>query len=166
MPIVIALFRVIHILGAIVWVGFGLYNYFITTRIDASMPTLGINYQLGIAKHTKFGQIMAVAVVATTLAGLALWGVASPHKTLTTTALAILGIGSLAGLAAFGHGISIGNKSDALAKAVLSAESNGQVAADKQSEIGAMIAKLSRSANVGLGMMAVALLCMSIYSQF
>lgn len=166
MPIVIAIFRLAHIVGAIVWVGFGLYNYLVTSRVAVNMPAANIHYQLGVAKYSKFGQIMGIAAIVTTVAGLALWGVAAPHKTLSTVGLIILSIGSLAGLGAFGHGFGIGKRNDALAKTLIAAEQNSAVNPAKHAEIGEMIAKINRSANVSLGMMAVALLCMSTYSTF
>jgi uncharacterized membrane protein len=166
MSVVIALFRIAHILGAIVWMGFGLYNYLVTSRINANMSVTAVNYQLGVAKYTKFGQVMGLAAVITTVAGLALWGVASPHKFLSGLQLAILGIGSLAGLGAFGHGFGLGKRTDALAKALLAAEENGQIPATQHASIESMMAALNKSANISLGMMAVALLCMSTYSTF
>lgn len=166
MDFVSALLRFAHIAGAIVWVGFGLYTYLILSRVGENMPAAAINYQLGVAKHSKFGQIMGMAALTTTIAGLALWGVDRPFATQTNLALIILSIGSLAGLAAMGHGFGVGKRTDALAKALLAAEENGAVAPSKFAEIGAMIGKLSRSANVSLGLMGVALLCMSTYSSF
>lgn len=166
MDILEAILRLAHILGAIIWMGFGLYNYLVTTRVEANMPVANINYHLGVAKYSKFGQLMGIAALVTTVAGLALWGVARPFSIYFGLSMFILSVGSLAGLAAFGHGFAIGKKSDALDKALIAAEQNGVVNPSKHAELGDMIAKLNRSANISLAMMGVALLCMSTYSAF
>lgn len=164
-PFVYAIFRVLHIFGGVVWLGFGLYYYFIVSRINTAMPAAAIHYQLGVAKHTRFGQIMGAASLVTTVAGLLLWGFGA-HKMLTTAGMAILGFGTLTGLGAFGHGFGIGKRNDQLAKDLIAAEANGQIAADKQGPLLEAMARLSRNVNVSVGLMAITLLCMSTYSQF
>jgi len=158
-------FRLAHIFGAVIWLGFALYGYFVTSRIDQSMSATSINYQLGIAKHTQFGQLMSISAITTTLAGILLWGI-NGAKYGTGLGVIILGIGTLVGLVAFGHSFGVGKRNDALAKALLAAEKNGAVDPSKHADIGAMIAKLSRMSNISMGLMVVTLVCMVSYSQF
>lgn len=160
-----ALLQFAHVLGGVVWLGFSLYNYLVATRVDIAMPAASLHYQLGVAKHTRFGQIMGVAAAITTIVGLLLWGFGA-HRGLSSAALAILGTGTLTGLLAFGHGFFVGKRNDAFAKALISAESNGQIAPAKQPELTSMMNKLSRMANVGVGLMVFTLLAMSIYDRF
>ncbi len=159
------IFRLAHIFGAVIWLGFALYNYFVVSRVDANMSATAINYQLGVAKYTKFGVIMSSAAITTSLAGILLWGI-NGAKYGTGLGVIILGIGTLFGLAAFGHGFGIGKRYDATAKALLAAEKNGVVDPSKHADIGAMIAKLTRSGNISMGLMVVTLVCMVSYSQF
>ena len=159
------IFRLAHIFGAMIWFGFGLYNYFVVSRVDTNMSATAINYQLGVAKYTKFGEIMGAAAGSTALAGLLLWAI-NGSKYGTGAGVIILGIGSLFGLAAVGHGMGIGKRNGELSTAILAAENDGVVNPESYSVINAMIAKLNRSSNVSLGLMAVAFVCMVSYSQF
>jgi uncharacterized membrane protein len=119
----ITIVRAIHIFAAIIWVGGGLLISLVLNRIMANAgPQVGGSVVRAIYLHSPFLKVVPVVAITTTLTGLYLYG-RRVEGTLVmsgdTTQQAVLGIGALFGLLAFGHGIfmgRLGNKYAEIAK--------------------------------------------------
>lgn len=163
-PIVTAILQLAHVFGGVIWIGFALYQFLVVSRVNVGMQAAAVNYQLGIAKYTSFGQIMAAASIVTTIAGLALWGTGAHRQ--SEIGLAILSLGSLTGLAAFGHGFGIDKRYKEFVAAVKGAEVNGQVDPAKYSILTPLMQRLDRTANISMALLVVTLICMTTYDVF
>ena len=111
-PLDIVIVRAIHIFAGIIWVGGGLLFSLLLNRIMANGgPQVGGTVVRAIYLHSPFLRVVPIVAITTTLAGLYLYA-RRVTGTLVgsgdTTQQIVLGIGSLFGLMAFGHGIFIG----------------------------------------------------------
>lgn len=163
-PIVTAILQLAHVFGGVIWIGFALYQFLVVSRVNVGMQAAAINYQLGLAKYTRFGQIMGIASLVTTVAGLALWGTGAHRQ--SEIGLAILSLGSLTGLAAFGHGFGINKRYNEFMAAIRSAEFDGQVDPAQYNFITPLMQRLDRTANISLALLVVTLICMTTYDVF
>lgn len=110
--------RLIHIVSAFAWFGVALVA---ALMIGPALVKAGPAALPGLKRvitHPLFNRLYAPAALLTTLAGLLLYGVSRSNIYFTTTGNIVLGIGTLFGLLAFGHGVAaMGRYSTLLEKA-------------------------------------------------
>ncbi len=101
------IFRLIHIFGAIVWLGSGIFTIAFLQPAVSGLGMDGQRFMQSFFKNTKFEIVMPLSGLLTVVAGLALYYRVSDHFNsdwMGSTAGVVLSIGSVAGLAAFLHG--------------------------------------------------------------
>lgn len=154
--------RSLHIILGVIWVGFGVLAAWVLAPLARQYGEAGRVVLRGFFAHSRFNQIMPVAAIGTTVAGLYLWARRANGMDLqgfSDTGDIVMAVGALFGLLAFGHGIGIGRMSGKYA--VLSREVNdGQRAADDE-EYTSMEARYGRNANISAILSAIALIAMS-----
>lgn len=115
MDLYMILLRLIHISAGILWVGFGLFMAWIAVPAALSMRDRGTTFLHALYDKTPFLRVMPIVSLLTTVAGVLLYIRVSDNFNAAWLGSAggiVLTIGSLAGLAAFVHGISIGQQSE------------------------------------------------------
>lgn len=159
--ILIALLRLVHIVAAVLWVGIGF------TLVVLVGPAIGnaassFPFLRRFYTATPLGSIFGIVAVLTTVAGLALYATGSPSK-FSTLGNIVLGIGALAGLAAFGHGAgALSPLTRKLTIAFASSPADQPAPADRLAEMDALLDKYQRNARVSMIMSIVALLGMGL----
>jgi len=158
--------RIIHIFGAVTWVGGSIFLVSILTpTVQAAGPDGG-RFMLQLAKYGRMSKVLTAAGVITVLAGLLLFwptsGGLNPAWMKTPQGIA-LSIGGLFGILTLGHGAfatgPIANKMGALANDILSRQ--GPPPADLMKQAQGLGAKLGTNSVITLALGAIALLCMA-----
>jgi uncharacterized membrane protein len=100
--IVLFVLRVAHILFGIMWIGAGLFMYFIISPTMQKMRSGEIVNN--IVTHSRYSLYMALSAIVTVVAGVLLYIRVYSADWLSTGPGRVLTIGAIAGILAFGHG--------------------------------------------------------------
>ena len=162
--IAVVILRFLHIFLGMIWIGFGILAAFV---LNPAANRLGENGAIMLRTfygYTRFGTIIAISSVGTTVAGLILWPLRTQNGmdflAFSNTGDIVMSIGAVFGLLAFGHGaFATGRATDAFAKAVKAYDSDPSEA--NQSTLQAAKKKLFTHGNISAGISLVAVICMS-----
>lgn len=102
--------RLVHIFAGIIWVGAGFFMMLVLVPLIKQMGAEGGRFMQRFAAKSRFGTVMLISPLLTTLSGLWLYYRVSGHFNsdwMSSSAGVVLGIGSVAGLLAFGHGAAL-----------------------------------------------------------
>lgn len=165
MGIVITLLRLIHIFGAVAWIGGAMFlvNVILPTVKDAGPD--GGKFMQAVGRSGRLTRLFTMASISTFLAGLLLYGAMRYDRALMTGSLAAitLTIGAVIGLLAFLHGIfgsgAVARRSTALAKEI--ASRNGPPTPEQMQLGQALAASSARQAMISMTLGALALLFMA-----
>lgn len=149
LDILTAIARFLHIVMGVFWVGFGAFAAWVMHPVAARTEN-GYTFLQKVHGSTIMPKVMPIAAITTTIAGLYLYWQGNLVPGLGAVGNAILGIGALAGLAAFGHGIALGRSSSKFAAMRGTPE-----------EIAAAGEKLARSGRVSAILALVAIIFMA-----
>ncbi len=158
----IAFVRLLHILAGVVWVGAGLTAELMILPTVRRLGPTGAAFFSAFYRFSIFSKVMPVASLTTTLAGLYLyarWFLSAGSLPFSTTGTIVLSVGALFGLAAFGHGISIGRLSGRfLAASIAAGESPTP---EQRATLAGLQERMGRSGRVSLILMVIALVGMA-----
>lgn len=159
----ITLLRIIHIVGGVVWVGFGLFLVAIVLPAMQNTGQAGSRFYAGMLKVAPIGRIMGVASLLTTIAGLWLYVRLYGHSILPTIGGYVLVAGSIAGVLAFGHGLgAMAPATGKQEKAVTALVEAGNAADDAmQKKVDTLTAKVLLHGRISAGLTVFALVCMA-----
>ncbi len=117
-PLVLTLLRLAHIVAGVFWFGLGASLALFIAPALLTAGESGQRFMGRVLNTTPVGSVVGIAAIVTTVAGLILYipGIGSSYSSLGN---AILGTGALAGLLAFGHGVSATRTSTAAYGAAL-----------------------------------------------
>jgi hypothetical protein len=169
MDLLMIVLRLLHIVGAIFWVGGGLLMIrFITPTIRMLGPE-GIKFFDTLITKTPYNAAFAVAGLSTNIAGAIMYYKVSDGfdaDWIETTNAIVLSIGAVAGLLALGHGmISIGPTIDKYAALVK--EVGGGTPTPQQAALGEALAnKLEARGTISLFFMIIAVFGMATWRYF
>ena len=156
----IIIVRALHIIGAVLWVGWGLSAAFI---LGGMVQKLGA--QAGIVTkawylYTPFLRVVPISAIVTVLAGLYMYGRRYEASLVmgSQTQQIVLGIGAVVGLLAWGHGAAIGRMSGNYAKLLKDAGDNPSD--EQKSQMQELGMKLARNGRISAILMVVALIFM------
>lgn len=152
MEFVALILRSGHIISGTLWLGLGVFTAWILHPFAARIEN-GDAILQSFYTNSMLPRLMAILAIITTVAGLALyapiWNSINLTAELGPVGHALLGIGTITGLAAFGHGIGLGRTIDKFANA----------SDDEASELAA---RVKRSTNVAAILVTVTIVFMSI----
>lgn len=152
------LLRSAHIITGALWVGFGIVTLIAVNPIIRNSD-YGHQFARDFYAHGAFSKVIPWLAISTTVAGLILYapiGTLGLAQQLGGIGHGVLGIGALAGLAAFGHGIAVGSITGKYKKMV-----TGEVETTED-EINAQEDKLVRNARISAYITFVAITFMSL----
>ncbi len=101
---VITVLRLLHIVGGLVWVGAALVMALYIEPALEQAGEAGNQIIRRLYRETSFPRLIPLSALATTAAGLLLYGLLAYHETLSSGTGLMLNLGALLGLLAFGHG--------------------------------------------------------------
>lgn len=107
MDTLMVVLRLVHIFAGIAWVGAGFFMMLVLIPLVQQMGAEGGRFMQSFAAKSRFGKVMLVSSLLTTLSGLWLYYRVSDHFNsdwMSASAGVVLSIGSVAGVLAFGHG--------------------------------------------------------------
>jgi len=107
MDYIVLIVRFLHIVLGVLWVGLVTTLAFIIHPV-ASQVENGEAFLHFVYSKTPLSRLILAFAILTTLAGLFLYWQGTLIRQMGVAGQVVLGIGTLAGLAAFGHGIGIG----------------------------------------------------------
>jgi hypothetical protein len=113
--------RIIHIFGAVVWIGGGIFMVSVVAPTAAAAGPDGAKFLQWIGRIGRLGRLFAIGAMATTLAGaLLFWPVSGNFNRawLTSPHGLTLTIGAVFGLLAFGHGLGVSGRLSAQSSAL------------------------------------------------
>src|SRR5258708_2044037 len=158
--------RIIHIFGAVAWVGGGIFLLSVLTPTVRDAGPDGGRFMLQLSKYGRLGRLLTMSSIVTVAAGILLYYPTTnslDQSYLRSPNGITLTIGAIVGLLAFLHGAFVSGpvtrKMEAVAKQIL--DQKGTPPADLMQQAQALGAKLGRNASVSVGMAAVALLFMA-----
>jgi uncharacterized membrane protein len=158
MEYVSVVLRFLHIILGVIWVGAGVTTAWILHPLATKLQgENGSQIIRAWYSKSRFNQVMPIAAIGTTLAGIILWGLHADGSQLegfSKTGSMVMGIGALFGILAFGHGIGLGRMSGKYADMVNSGEAS-------EDELNEMEAKLARNGNISVILTLIAVACMS-----
>lgn len=156
MNILYGILRTLHIFSGALWVGTAVMFTFVVTPA-VQKTKMGSQVFRAMFTQTPYIRIMPFLAITTTVAGLLLYapiGDIQLINTFNTTGHAVLGIGAIAGLLAFGHGIGLGSMSGKFAGMITSNDAS-------EEELKAMEDKIIRNARISVYISLVAIIFMS-----
>lgn len=158
--LLIATLHLIHIVSAVIWVGVAFALAMMI--VPPVKGEEGMRYMKAFMNKSRISIIFPIAASLTTLAGIILYATGSPSR-FTTTGNMVLGVGTLAGLLAFGHGASAMRSlttklTQALNGGVL--DENPSISATILSELTALVERYRRNGMVSLLLSLIALVGM------
>lgn len=162
--IFITVFRLLHIIAGVIWVGAGII---ISMYFEPALQKSGVDVSKVMrALYTKsgFDKLMPIVSVTTTIAGLVLYwlvsdGFASVDYMRSGQGI-VLSIGAVFGLLAFGHGFAaLGGQSRKYAKLI--EESGDNPTEEQQKALHALEAKLMLHGKISMWLGVVALVFMA-----
>ena len=164
--IYVTVLRIIHIFGAVTWVGGGIFLVSILSPTVREAGADGGRFMLQLAKYGRMGRILTGAAILTVLAGaLLFWPTSGGLNSdwLKTPQGITLTIGSIFGIVAMLHGAfatgPITVKMGALAKEILGRQ--GPPPPELMKEAQALGARLGTNSIISLALGALALLFMA-----
>ncbi len=106
--VLVTIFRFLHIITGIIWVGFGTLIAWLMIPTAQRMGERGATMLRTFVGYTPVGTILGISALVTTIAGLLLWPFrvqgAIDFRAFTDTGDIVMAIGAVFGLLAFGHG--------------------------------------------------------------
>lgn len=160
MDILVVLFRWIHVGAAAYWVAVGFYQWQVM-RAEASMEAATwVPYNRKLYAASKLALGMPLSALLTTVGGVVLYGVQQYwNRGFGSFGSIVFHIGVVAGLLAFGHGVSaVGRSSMAIANALKNAGDNPTT--EQIATVQGAVDKQMRQLPAHFAMAAVAFLCM------
>jgi uncharacterized membrane protein len=167
MTYVFILLRLVHVLGAIFWVGGSLMMTLFVGPAIAADPQGGRKVLQHLMTNGKVSAWLSAAAGASVLAGLILYWLDSDgfRSAWTTSSTGIgFGLGALFGLAGFVAGIMIGRNNKAMAE--LGAQIQGQPTPEQAAQMAAIRNSLQRLTPLNIAALAVAALLMATARYF
>lgn len=153
----IIIVRALHIVAALLWVGWGLSATFI---LGGMLQKLGA--QAGLVTkawylYTPFLRVVPISAIVTVLAGIYLYARREAGTLVmgSTNQQIILGIGAVFGLLAWGHGAAIGSMSGKYVK--LSQEAGDNPKDEQKAQMQELGQKLARNGRISAALMVIAL---------
>lgn len=102
--LIITVLRLLHIVGGLIWVGAAVVlSFYIEPALEKAGADGG-RILRGLYSETSFPSLLPISALATTVAGLLLYGMMSYHEALGSGMGVVLTLGALLGLLAFAHG--------------------------------------------------------------
>lgn len=162
MDIVLVLLRLIHILGAFVWIGVSFTQVFLISPALAKSGESGLRFAKAMNAQPISRPLFPVAAGVTVLAGILLYLVGNSASHFSQTGNIVLGIGAVAGLAAAGHGGAVtGRLAGELGRLVNQYVTDQGFNPEGLPAIRAIATKLAMHTRISFVLMLVALIFMS-----
>jgi mono/diheme cytochrome c family protein len=161
----IIIVRLIHILGAVVWLGSGFFTIAFLQPALSGSGMEGQRFMQSFFKNTKFEIAMPLSGLITVVAGLMLYYRVSDgfnSDWMGSTPGIVLSIGSLAGIVAFLHGAAaIGPITRQMTALMKEIEGQGTPPTDEQmSRVGVLTGKTRLQGQISVALMLIAVLGM------
>ncbi len=163
MDIVHVSLRLLHIVAAFAWFGFGAASTFYIAPVAMKAGDSGLRFLKALFTRSSFGAIFAVSSGLTTLAGILLYIIADSASFFSQTGNMVLGTGALFGILATLHGgAATGRATNALAEALKKHVPDGDqpIPASAMPELRAHAEKLLLHSRISLVLMIIALIGM------
>jgi hypothetical protein len=162
MDIVLIVLRLLHIVGAVAWVGMGITMMLYIGPAAGAAGESGLRFMKSLMTRTGFARAVPIAAVVTVLAGILLYLVADSASRFSSTGNMVLGIGAVFGLLAAGHGgAATGRATTALAAALAQhVPDNGAIAPDALPTLRDLAMKVSTHSRISVILMIIALIGM------
>lgn len=153
--------RLVHIVAGVAWVGFGAFEVFFLSAAVAK-SSVGKRFAIDFYRWTRFHLAMPIAAIASTVAGLTMYGLAAgPMDWFSTTGNIVLAIGTVAGLLAFGHGITAMGKYSRQFVKLATQIGDTAISTEQTADIEQGYANLEKHARISLVLTIIALLFMA-----
>jgi uncharacterized membrane protein len=110
MDIIITLLRILHVFGAVFWVGGGLFFLSVIAPTVRDAGPDGGKFMQAVARSGRLGRMFAIASGTTFLSGLILYPLLNYHSNLGNLKVITLSIGAVFGLLAFLHGLFVSGR--------------------------------------------------------
>lgn len=163
MATLLVLLRLIHIVGAFVWVGMALTMYFFVSPAVRKAGPAGSGFMRALVGATSYSTVIAAASGITVAAGILLYLVTGSFARFSQTGNLVLGIGAVAGLIAFVHGsIFLGGITRRMKAIMLALPADGPPPAEQAGQLQALGAQLAMHMPYSMALMAVAVLGMGL----
>jgi uncharacterized membrane protein len=163
MNLAITLLRIIHIMAVFSWAAMGLFVTFYVMPAAAHAGDNGLRFLKMLYNRTSYNMVIGIAALLTTLAGVLLYLTNDPYNKFSQTGQIVLGIGSVAGLLSFGHGLTANRKiSEAYGKALAINIPDGDqpISEAARPELAQLAKKLVVNGRIGSVLMIIALVGM------
>lgn len=168
---VLTVLRIIHIFGAVAWIGGGIYQISVTLPTAKEAGPDGAKFMQWIGRSGRLTRLFTVASIATIVAGVVLFFPISGNFNggwLGSGTGIVLSIGGVIGLAAFFHGIfgagAVARRMGTLAQAMASRQ--GPPAPEQIQQAQTLGASMSRHAMISVVLGSLALLFMAAAQTF
>lgn len=102
--LLITVLRLLHIVAGVVWVGAALLMAYAIDDTVGAAGSEGGRLLRALYSRTSLPRLIPLSALATTVAGLLLYGLLSYHEAMSSAMGLILTLGALFGLLAFAHG--------------------------------------------------------------
>lgn len=165
MDILTTVLRLSHILGGIIWLGFGAVGAWVVHPLADKLGEKGDMLLRNFYGYSNYNKIFPIAAIVTTAAGLILWVLRADGASLrgfTDTGSLVMSIGVVLGLLAFGHGAgATGRFSAAYAKAARVYEEADSPSEAQVAELAEARKKIFTHANISAILTVLAAIAMS-----
>jgi hypothetical protein len=160
----VTIFRFLHIIFGVIWVGFGTLLAWLMIPTAQRMGERGSTMLRTFVGYSPVGTIIGVSALVTTLAGLLLWPFrvqgAIDFRAFTGTGDIVMAIGAVFGLLAFGHGATATGRYTGVYAAAAKAYDDDPSDANRAA-LDDAYSKMKLHANVSAWLTVIAVVCMS-----
>ena len=153
--LIITVLRLLHIVAGLIWVGAAIV---MSCYIEPALERAGASGNpllRALYGQSRFPQLIPLAALITTVAGLLLYGLMSYHEALSSSMGLVLTLGALFGLLAFGHGaFTVWRSAGRYAAMVTTDEAD-------EATLSQLQAKMRRNGRISMWLALVSLLLMA-----
>ena len=164
MDVYMVVLRLIHIFAGIYWVGAGFFLAAVMLPTVKRLGNGGNAYMLNVYKHSVFNVGMAIASLLTTLSGVLLYLRVSDGfsgEWMRSTSGIVLGIGAVAGIAAFLHGAARISRSGVQHMALLEEADGSEISTEQEQKLQSMLDLMIREGQISLILLVIAVVGMA-----
>jgi len=161
----ILILRLIHIVSGIFWAGASFFMVsFVSPAVEATGPE-GQKFMRQLGLKSGFSSAMAATGTLTAVTGIIMYVILTDldHTVMSATYFAVIGLGSLAGLAGWIVGFVMQNRSTVRMKAIVAEieSAGGPPTPEQMAEMQALGQRVGQGARIGAVLLTVAVVCMA-----
>jgi len=161
----ILILRLIHIVSGIFWAGASFFMVsFVSPAVEATGPE-GQKFMRQLGLKSGFSSAMAATGTLTAVTGIIMYVILTDldHTVMSATYFAVIGLGSLAGLAGWIVGFVMQNRSTVRMKAIVAEieSTGGPPTPEQMAEMQALGQRVGQGARIGAVLLTVAVVCMA-----